>query len=81
MSKHGTGRVTLGWRQGAGEGERALGESLREAGVAPYGPGVRFMGRFPTTVKDGSESPDGNVDVNEDENGNGNGNGNGNDLA
>ena len=57
-----TGRVTLGWRQGAGDGARALADALRAAGFAPYGPGYRYMGKF----KDDSESTDGHGHVDED---------------
>jgi len=58
-----TGRVTLGWKAG-GEEDRVIGAALREAGFAPYGPGYRFMGRFPQRSSE-SAGPNGggNEDV------------------
>ena len=49
-----TGRVTLGWKKA--EGDATVDAALREAGFAAYGPGFRYMGRFPSAMPEGDAS-------------------------
>jgi ATP-dependent Lhr-like helicase len=51
-----TGRVMLGGKKADGDG--ALDAALREAGFAAYGPGYRFMGRFPSVIPEEDASAD-----------------------